>query len=146
METSTQTKTHKFLQFSHSLSTFRENKAKEKIFGSNSEIFSRDSLAELPIGGYDVPGGGGSTVTACDPEGQRLAHQDGIGLPVLPPVTAHAHPTRFGSLDARPYDIPWTRDVCDQNQVEVAEAVDREPDPSLLSARNPVKGQNGNLG
>ena len=125
--------TLKFLPFSHFLSPLSEKiKANEKIFGSNSEIFSRESLTELPIGRYDVPCGGGSTVTACHPEGQRLAHQDGIGLPVLSPVTVHAHPTRFGPLNAHPRDIPCTRDVGDQNQVKVTKAVDRESNPKLL--------------
>lgn len=90
------------------------------------------------MGRHHVPRSGSSTVTACDPEGERLAHQNGVGLPVLAPVSAQAHPFGFGPFDAGLHDIPCARDVGDQNQVEVAEAVDRESDPSLLSARNPA--------
>lgn len=66
-----------------------------------------------------------------------MAHQNGVGLPVLSPVAAHAHPPGFGSFDAHPHDIPCTRDVGDQNQVEVAKTVDGESDSSTLSAGYP---------
>lgn len=91
------------------------------------------------MSGRHVPWSGGATVAGCDSEGQGLAHEDGIGLPILPPVTAHGHPLGVGSFDADPHDVPCARDVADQNQVEVTEAVDREPYPSFLSARHSEK-------
>ncbi|GFY80963.1 expansin A9 [Actinidia rufa] len=87
----------------------------------------------------DVPGGGGAVVAGSDAEGEGLAHEDGVGLPVLAPVAAHGHPLGVGSFHAHAHDVPCTRDVGDKNQVEVTEAVDRESDPALLSARHPVK-------
>lgn len=60
-------------------------------------------------------------------------------MPILPPVATHGEPTGLCALDAHAHDIPCTRDVADQNQVEVTEAVDCEPDPSLFSARDPAK-------
>lgn len=105
---------------------------------SNSEILSHERLTKLPIGRSNVPGSGGPTVTACEPERERLTNQDGVGLPVLTPVTAHAHPPCVRPLNACPHDIPCTSHVCDQNQVEVSEAVDGESDPSAPSARHPT--------
>lgn len=35
---------------------------------SNSEIFARECLTKLPMGGDDVPRGGSASVTACDPK------------------------------------------------------------------------------
>lgn len=75
-----------------------------------------------------------------------MAHQNGVGLPVLSPVAAHAHPPGFGSFDAHPHDIPCTRDVGDQNQVEVAETVDGESDSSTLSAGYPTESNGDNSG
>ncbi|KAK2972365.1 hypothetical protein RJ640_014423 [Escallonia rubra] len=111
------------------------------VFGCrrDAEILAGIGLAELPVSGRHVPGGGGAVVTARDPEGQGLAHKDGVGLPVLAPVAAHGHPLGVGAFDAHADDIPCTRDVGDQDQVEVSEAVDRESDPSLLSAWDPTR-------
>ena len=46
--------------------------------GSDSEVLAGEGLAELPVGGGDVPGGGGSAVAAGDAEGERLADQRGV--------------------------------------------------------------------
>lgn len=45
---------------------------------SNPKILAGKSLTELPIGWNDVPRGRGATVTAGDPEGQGLAHQNSV--------------------------------------------------------------------
>lgn len=106
---------------------------------SDSEILSGESLTELPVGRDYVPGGGGTSVTACDPEGKWLTNQNSVGLPVLTPVAAQGHPAGSGPFHAHPHDIPCTRDVGDQNQVEVTEAVDGEPDSSALAAWHPAQ-------
>lgn len=108
-------------------------------FRSDSEVLPGECLTELPIGRNNVPWGGSAPVTASDPEGQRLTNQNGVWLPVLTPVTAHAHPASLGSFHAHPHDVPCTRDVAYQNQVEVTEAVDCEPDPSALAAWHPAQ-------
>lgn len=110
---------------------------------SDTEILSGIGLSELPISWRHVVGRGATPVAASDSEGQGLAHQDGVGLPVLPPVPAHWHPPGVGALHAHAHDIPCARHVGDQNQVEVLVAVDCEPDPSLLYAWDPVKKQRG---
>ncbi|KAF8364804.1 hypothetical protein HHK36_033219 [Tetracentron sinense] len=111
--------------------------ATNHMFG-DSEIFPRESLTELPIGRDDVPGCGGPAIASGDPEGEGLAHQNGVRLPVLPPVTAHAHPPCLGSFDAHAHYVPCSRDVCYQHQVEVSESVYCEPDASSLSAWHPA--------
>ena len=106
------------------------------FFISIAEIFSGEGLAELPIRWRHVPGGGSSFIAAFDSKRECLAHQHGVRLPVLTPVTAHAGPTGFGSFHAHLHDISRTRDVGDQNQVEVTESVDSESNSPLLSAGN----------
>lgn len=44
----------------------------------HSEVFPHEGLAELPIGGHDVPGGGSASITACDPERKRLTSEDRV--------------------------------------------------------------------
>lgn len=105
---------------------------------SDAEIFSHVGLTKLPISGRHVPGSWLTPIAGPDPEREGLAHKDRIGLPVLAPVAAHAHPTGLRSFDPHGHDIPCTRNVGDQNQVEVSEAVDCESDSPLLSARYPV--------
>lgn len=105
---------------------------------SDTEILSGESLTELPIGWSDVPRGWGAAVAAGDAEGQGLAHQNRVWLPVLTPVTAHWHPPGSGALHVRAHDITRTRYVANQHQVEVTESVYREPYPSVLSAWHPA--------
>lgn len=102
------------------------------------EVLSGEGLAELPVGGHDVEGGGGAAVASHDPEGQWLADQDLIWLPVLSPVAAHAPPPSLRALHPHLHDVSSSGNVGDQDQVEVLEAIDREPDAALLTARNPA--------
>lgn len=105
---------------------------------SNTEILSGEGLSELPISWSHVPGGGGSSITARHSKRELLAYQNGVGLPVLTPVTAHAQPTGVGSFHAHLHNIPCTRHVGDQNQVEITESVDSESNSTLLSAWHSV--------
>jgi len=45
---------------------------------SDSEIFSGESLTELPTGWSDVPRGGGAAVAARHAKRQRLPHQNRV--------------------------------------------------------------------
>ena len=109
------------------------------IISSNPEVLSCEGLTELPIGRGDVPRGWGAPVAPRNPKRQRLSHQHCVWLPVLTPVAAHGHPASLGPLHQHAHDIPCTRDVGDQDQVEVAEAVDSEPDPTVLAAWHPAQ-------
>lgn len=106
---------------------------------SDPEVLASEGLTELPAGGDDVPGGGGAPVTGGDAEGERLTNQHGVGLPVLAPVAAHAHPPGPRPLHAHPHDVPSPRHVRDQHQVEVPEPVDGEPHPASLPAWHPAQ-------
>ncbi|RWW41221.1 hypothetical protein BHE74_00053307 [Ensete ventricosum] len=97
------------------------------------------SSGPLWRGGGDVPGGGGAVVAAGDAEGEGLADEDGIGLPVLAPVAGHGHPPGAGALHAGADDVAGAGHVGDEHQVEVLEAVDGEPYPARLPARHPAQ-------
>lgn len=96
-----------------------------------------EGLPELPISRCHVVDGESSTVTGGDTEGERLAVEKGVCLPILPPVSGHGLPASFGPFDRECMDVPCTRDVADQNQVEVRVAVDREPNPPSLHTTHP---------
>lgn len=106
------------------------------------KILSGECLSKLPIRGDNVQRSGGAAVTACDSEGEWLTNENHVWLPVLTPVTAHAHPLSLWPFHAHLHYVPCTRDVGDQNQVEVTEAIDCVPNPPLLSARYSEKNKN----
>jgi hypothetical protein len=106
---------------------------------SDPEVLALEGLAELPVARGDVPGGGGAAVAAGDAEGERVADEDGVGLPVLAPVPGHGQPPGAGALHARAHDVAGAGHVGDEHQVEVAEAVDGEPHAAGLPARHPAK-------
>jgi hypothetical protein len=103
---------------------------------SDPEVLALEGLSELPVARGGVPGGGGAAVAAGDAEGEPLADEDGVGLPVLAPVARQGHPPRARRLHARADDVAGAGHVGDQHQVEVTEAVDGEPDPTGLEARH----------
>lgn len=59
-------------------------------------------------------------------------------MPVLTPIATHAHPIRLCAFYPRLLDVTRTRNIADQNQVEVSETVNCEPDPPCLPARDPA--------
>lgn len=97
-----------------------------------------ERLPELPISGRHVVASEGSTVTGGDSKGEALAVEIGIALPILAPISWHGYPPGFGPFDRECMDIPCTRDVGDQNQVEVCVTIDREPNPPFLDTWHPV--------
>lgn len=85
-----------------------------------------------------VPRGSGTTVTGSNSEGKCLTGEYRVRLPVLPPVTAHAHPIGLCALDPHFLDIACTRHIADQNQVKVAESVNCEPYPARFPTWYPA--------
>ena len=61
-----------------------------------------------------------------------------VRLPVLTPVTAHAHPIRLCAFDPHFLNITCTCYIADQNQIEVTKTVDCEPYSSCLPTRDPA--------
>ena len=104
----------------------------------DTEILSGIGLPELPVRWRYVPRGSGTAVTGGNSKGKCLTGQDRVRLPVLPPVTAHAHPVGLRALDPHFLDITCPRDIADQNQVKVAESVNCEPYPARFSTGYPA--------
>lgn len=78
-------------------------------------------------------------ICVCDEEGERLAVQVRVCLPVRPPVPPHYLPSGARALCPDCLDRPGPAHVPDKNQVEVAEAVYGEPDAAFLYARDPTR-------
>lgn len=105
---------------------------------SGAEVLALEGLAELPVAGGDVPGGGTATVAGGDPEGEGLADELRVGLPELAPVAGHRRPPQSVPLYLHAVDVAGAGDVPHQHQVEVGVPRDGEPDPSLLLAWDPA--------
>lgn len=75
------------------------------------EVLPGVGLPELPIGGRHVDRGRGAAVAADDSEGECLADEVRVGLPVLSPIPAHCHPLRVRSLDEHALDVAGPGDV-----------------------------------
>ncbi|RZS19264.1 hypothetical protein BHM03_00051642 [Ensete ventricosum] len=103
------------------------------------KLYSFEGLAELPIGGHDIVAGDGPAVAGGDLEGEALAIEIRVALPVLAPVPGHDLPPGPGALDGDRTHVAGARHVGDQDQVEVGVAIDGEPDPSFLRAWHPAK-------
>lgn len=93
-----------------------------------------EGLAERPVGRHDVGEDQSLAVGNGDLEGQRLAVEVGVGLPVCAPVPGHRQPPGLGSLHGDGLDRPGAGNVTDQHQLEVVLPVDGEPDASMFLA------------
>jgi hypothetical protein len=102
------------------------------------ELAAFVGLAELPAGRRDVVAGDGAAVAGGDLEGEALAVEERVALPVLAPVAGHGLPPGAGALDGDGPHVADAGHVGHQHQVEVGVAVDGEPDPALLHARHPA--------
>ena len=102
------------------------------------KLTSLEGLTKLPISRCHVVACDSSTVTGGDLKRETLSIEEGVALPILPPVPWHGLPTSFGPFDGDCIDIPCTRDVVDQNQVEVRVSINCEPYSSLFHTRHPV--------
>jgi len=80
-----------------------------------------------------------SAVAGGDNEGQALAYQVGIGLPVLAPIAAHRNPRSIASSDRHCRHISSAGNVGHQDQIEPWVPVDCEANPSALQAWDPAK-------
>ncbi|RWW50549.1 hypothetical protein BHE74_00043166, partial [Ensete ventricosum] len=103
-----------------------------------SKLGAGVGLAEAPVGRRDVRRRNAAAVAGGDLEREGLAVEAAVALPVLSPVAAHRLPPGPRPLDGHRHHVPSTTNVGDQDQVEVGVAIDREPDASLLHARNSV--------
>lgn len=104
----------------------------------SEELATSESLAKGPGGGSHIVGDNAAAVACGDLEGESLAVEVAVALPVLPPVPRHRLPRRPGPLDRHGAHVPGPGDVGDEDQVEVGVAIDGEPHSTSLLARDPV--------
>ena len=102
------------------------------------DLASFEGLAEPPACWGGVVADDGAAVAEGDLEGEALAVEVGVALPVLSPVAGHGLPPGAGALDGDGLHVPGAGDVGDQHQVEVGVAVDGEPDTALLHTGYPA--------
>ncbi|ONK67945.1 uncharacterized protein A4U43_C05F5490 [Asparagus officinalis] len=95
-------------------------------------------LAELPSSGDGTVADDGASVTGGHAEGEALAGEVRVALPVLAPVPGHRLPPGFRPLDRDGVHVSGAAHVADEHEVEVVVAVDCEPDPSLLMTGYPT--------
>ena len=70
-------------------------------------------------------------------EGECLAIEVGIALPVLAPIAGHGEPAGAGALDGDGRDIARAAHIGDKHQIEEGVAIHREMYASILLA-NPI--------
>lgn len=100
---------------------------------------SLEGLAELPAGRHDIVAGESPSVAGGDLEGEALAVEVCIALPVLPPVLRHGLPPGLRPLHRHRMHVAGPTDIGDEHQVEVRVAIDGEPYPSLLGTGDPAR-------
>jgi hypothetical protein len=109
---------------------------------AGSELSPTEGLAEGPATGSGVVGDDRAAVARAYAEGEGLAVQERVALPVLAPVARHGLPPGALAFDSHRVDVAGAAYVGDEDEVEVGVAVDGEPDAALLVARNPVQRRN----
>ncbi|BAS82361.1 Os03g0155566, partial [Oryza sativa Japonica Group] len=94
--------------------------------------------AEAPPAGHDVVDVERLAAGGCDGEGERLADEPRVALPVGAPVPVQRDPPRASPLHRHRPHRPAPRHVRHQHQLEEVEPSHREPDPSLPPALHPT--------
>lgn len=100
---------------------------------------SLKGLAELPPGRHDVVAGDGLPIAGGDLEGEALAVEVAIALPILAPVSRHGLPPGLRPFDGHRMHVSGPSNIGDENQVEVRVTIDSEPYPSLLRTGDPTR-------
>ena len=94
--------------------------------------------AEAPPAAHDVVDVERLAAGGCDGEGERLADEPRVALPVGAPVPVQRDPPRASPLHRHRPHRPAPRHVRHQHQLEEVEPSHREPDPSLPPALHPT--------
>lgn len=101
---------------------------------SSAELATREGLAKGPACWSHIVGDHRAAITCGYFEGESLAIEIGVALPVLAPVPVHGLPPTPGPFDGHCMHIPSPSHVGDKHQVEVGVAIDGEPDSPFLPA------------
>lgn len=80
---------------------------------NSTELSAGEGLAEGPTGIGNVVGDDAMAIAGGDPEGERLAVEVGVALPVLAPVSRHGLPPRPRPSDRHPMHVPGSTYVGD---------------------------------
>ncbi|KAF3774714.1 hypothetical protein EJ110_NYTH52512 [Nymphaea thermarum] len=110
------------------------------IVTSSLKLTTLEGLSKLPINRHSIVAGDGPAVAGGDLEGEGLAIEVGIALPVLAPIALHGLPPGLRSLDGHRVNVPRAPDVGDQHQIEVPNQVRRQRQyflPSECNWNNP---------
>lgn len=107
----------------------------------NSELGPAEGLAVLPVRGSDVVIRQGPAIAGGDEEGERLAAESCVALPVLAPVAGQRLPPGHGALDGDGVHVASAADIGDEDKVEESVAVDGVVNTAGLLAGNPVRVQ-----
>lgn len=102
------------------------------------ELLSFKCLTKAPIRGSNVIWCYRSPAAASHFEGQRLASQVSIALPILAPVSGHRHPSCSWPFHFKRYDLTIGTHIGDQDLIEVGAPSNREPHPSVSVAVHPA--------
>lgn len=104
-----------------------------------AELTSGVGDTEGPTRWCDVVGDDVTAVAGGDDEGEALAVEIGIALPVLPPISGHWLPPGPRAFYGHRVNVAGAAHVGHQNQVEVRVTVYREPNPSAPPTSHPTK-------
>lgn len=102
------------------------------------ELPPTEGLAKWPASRSHIGRDHGATVAGGDLEGEGLAIDVGVALPILAPVPGHWLPPGPGSFDGHCMHIPGTSNIGDEHQIEVGVTMDGEPDASSPPAWDPA--------
>ena len=102
------------------------------------ELAAFISFTKLPIRRRDVVASDGPTITGGDLKGEALTVEHRVTLPILPPIPWHWLPPCSRPFDRDCTDVSCSRNIGDQNQVEVRVSVQSESNPAFLYTRHPT--------
>lgn len=103
-----------------------------------TELGTSEGLAKGPVRRGNIEGHHRATITGGDFEGEGLAIEIVVALPVLAPVSWQLHPPSSWTFDGHTVNITGTTDVCDEDQVEIGVAIDCKPYASPSPAGYPT--------
>ena len=106
------------------------------------ELPSFKSLSKSPILWHNIVAGNCPAIAGCDSEGEALAIDIWVALPILAPVSWHGLPASPRSFDRHSMNITCTCHIGYQDQVEVGMTINGEPNASILHTWDPVKTTN----
>lgn len=101
------------------------------------ELSPRVGLPKLPPRRCDIIANQRPAIASGHLEGEALAVEVGVALPILAPILRHCLPPNLRTFDRHGVDVAGATNIGDQDQIEIRMAVNREPNSSLLLTGDP---------